>query len=152
MNTSAENLLGLDLTTLNQHLRTISTIRTFFSHIRMEKALNQYSLTGKRDLFNKHPGVYIEEQKPSEIDCLTYVIGNERLESLIPYIQAHNGTPCAGDIIIYGYDIQFPKHAGIWQKDGTVVSKWGNEGPIIKHDWNKILLDYGNKALFAKQP
>ncbi len=82
-------------------------------------------------------------------DCTDYAIGNSRIQDLIPGILEHDGNPKQGDIIIYGHNINHPTHMGICQEDGTIKSKWGNNGPIMKHRWNQILPDYGKYAFFS---
>jgi len=84
-----------------------------------------------------------------EIDCVDYVIEKNKLEELIQGILEHKGEPKQGEIIIYGHNLRRPTHIGVWQEDGTVISKWGDEGPVIKHEWNKIIPDFGNYAFFS---
>jgi len=44
------------------------------------------------------------------------------------------------------------KHIGIVQKDGKIVSKWGDNGPIVRHPLWAIPECYGNIARFSRMP
>ena len=81
-------------------------------------------------------------------DCKYYAIGNKSLDDITPGILNHDGNPKPREIIIYG-SLLNPRHMGIWQEDGTVISQWGDNGPIIRHRWNQVIPDYGKYAFFS---
>lgn len=81
-------------------------------------------------------------------DCKKYALGDRDISLIIPGILNHAGCPKEGDIIIYGTLCQ-PVHMGLWQRDGTVISKWGDNGPLVKHNWNQVIPEYGKYAFFS---
>jgi len=83
------------------------------------------------------------------IDCVNYAIGSNEFNDVLPGILEHDGNPEEGDIIIYGNSIDQPIHMGVYQSDGKIISKWGDSGPLMKHDLKKIVLGHGKYALFS---
>jgi len=95
-------------------------------------------------------GVELVEYIVGDLHCHAYAVGNGVKDSdLVPGILEHDGNPNAGDLIMYGSSINRPLHIGIWQEDGTVISKWGDIGPVMKHEWDLVIPDYGNRAFFT---
>jgi len=94
-------------------------------------------------------GINFIERGKRGMDCREYAIKEKTLEDLIPSILEHTGMPKKGEIVIYGNKIYSPKHMGVYLGNNEVISKWGDKGPIIKHQLNQVLLDYGNKVLFS---
>lgn len=87
--------------------------------------------------------------KAYNIDCVKYVLGNFKLKDTIQGVLEHSGNPSKEDLIIYGHSINHPTHIGVYQNDGKIISKWGDNGPIIKHDIDKIIWNYGNYFFFS---
>ena len=84
------------------------------------------------------------------IDCTRFAIGDTKVADLVPGVLQHDGKPEAGDIIIYGHGLKYPTHVGIWQEDGTVESKWGDYGPVMKHKWDHGVPGFGKYVFFSK--
>ena len=104
---------------------------------------------------NKKPldrisGVEVVDYIPGKLDCHAYAVGDGVDDSDIAQgVLEHDGNPNAGDLILYGSSINRPLHIGIWQQDGTVISKWGDIGPVMKHEWDLVIPDYGNHTFFT---
>jgi hypothetical protein len=61
-------------------------------------------------------------------------------------------THKAGDMVLYRNPSRFGKeftHAGIVQRDGTVISKW-SWGPLLRHRMLDVPSFYGSKLVFVK--
>lgn len=55
-----------------------------------------------------------------------------------------------GDIVAYfGRDAQLA-HAGIYEGDGTIRSKWGENGPVLRHLVEMVPLSYGVTYSFLR--
>ena len=133
-----------------RHLKQkIRKINNKDERIKIWQALIWLSHEGVREYLDKIKGIeYLG--RTNGIDCMNYTIGDATPKELVQGILEHNGNPEAGDIIIYGHSLNYPSHIGVYQEDGTIKSKWGDNGPIMKHKWNQILPDYGKYAFFSK--
>lgn len=109
-------------------------------------ALTYYTWEGSRRLLNEIEGVTFVGR--GEGDCVQYAIGHRDIRVMLPGIYTHSGIPEAGDLIVYG-DLNRPCHVGIWQEDGSVISKWGDIGPVMRHEWSLVLPEYGKYAFFT---
>lgn len=143
---------------LNQKIRKLKNKKERWE---IWKSMQWISFEGNLYHLNQIGGIeykgHIENNNGLEnFDCVSYAIGDAGLEDIIPGILEHNGNPEAGDLIIYGHGftrnraLRRPTHTGVWQEDGTVVSKWGDNGPVMKHEWNKVIPDFGKYAFFSK--
>ena len=108
---------------------------------------------GVRDYLEKIEGIKYLKSIDKDLDCVQYLLGEEnvqeRIRETIPGILKHDGNPKSGEIITYGFDLNNPTHIGIWQEDGTVVSKLGPSGPVLKHKWNQLPSGFANCAVYS---
>lgn len=131
---------------LKQKIRKVGNRR---ERKKILNALIWLDIEGVLDYINKIEGVEYIEAIPKEIDCFRYIIRERDPKSLVPGILEHKGIPEPGDFVIYGKNLQVPRHIGIWQEKGDVISKWGDYGPVMRHEWNKILPFYGKYMFFS---
>ncbi|GEM_PF-5629962 len=127
----------------------IRPVWNFIERWKIEHAMPWLIYEGSTHLLDKIDDIEFCGSLRGNIDCRQYAIGDRSLKELIPGVLEHNGNPEPGDIIIYGYGIHCPKHVGIWQRDGRVLSKWGDYSPIMLHRWNQVVFDYGFSAFFS---
>lgn len=120
------------------------------------KALMWLEFEGTTKFLDQIDGLKYLEAGKSGIDCVEYAIGKTKLENIIQGIINHDGNPKPGELIIYGNgftegkSLKNPLHMGVWQKNGKVVSKWGNKGPLIEHEWDKIVPEFGRYSFFSE--
>jgi len=125
-------------------------IRNWLQRIKLGKAIQDLDFFGSLKLLDEIKGAEFVERVHGKVDCLQYAMGEVNLEKLAQGSLKHNGNPREGDIIIYGHDINYPSHCGIWLNDERVISKLGDYGPVIKHGWNQVFLQYGKIAFFSR--
>jgi len=101
--------------------------------------------------------------KPESIvydDCFAYVFDiarsspelNSAIDDLVRPLNTRK--PQEKDCVFYsgGLGCIEVKHIGIVQKDGKIVSKWGDDGPIVRHPLWAIPECYGNRVRFSRMP
>ncbi|KHO54615.1 MAG: hypothetical protein QT10_C0014G0013 [archaeon GW2011_AR19] len=126
----------------------IGKLKNKDERIKIWQALIWLDREGVKKYWDELEGVkYLDRNRG--IDCVKYAIGDATIQELIPGILEHTGNPEPGDTIIYGHSINQPEHMGVYQKDGTVISKWGDNGPLIKHKLEKIHIDFGKYFFFS---
>ena len=146
----------LEKRSLNQKIRRIGNIiercKIQVAMERLGRGVPQYlnQIQGIEFLKEESVGYmkYMENQGQSS-DCLRFATGHIDENLMVPGILEHNGIPEAGDIIIYGKNLQNPLHVGIWQEEGNVISQWSDCGPIMIHKWNQIIPMFGRVAFFT---
>ncbi len=88
-------------------------------------------------------------------DCESYALGRNGIMSNLPLWFSEITDPRQGDIALYERKTSvqgvtdFP-HVGICQEDGSVISRWGGGGPILKHPMNFVPTCYGDKVHFFR--
>lgn len=90
-------------------------------------------------------------------DCERFAINSITLDEHASFRHINDFSnvhdPKEGDLVIY-MDNRSPlykaKHVGIYQKDGSVISKWGWGGPVLKHPIFFVPTSYGNSIIFSR--
>jgi hypothetical protein len=98
------------------------------------------------------PDVVILSPSTVNYQCNEYAIGCLSPKHLMDNAITKDQVPKAGDIIFYvGENANFHgiTHVGVYQKDGTVISKWG-DGPLVWHTVESVPTEYGNEASFSR--
>ena len=104
---------------------------------------------------NKLKIIYPLPAKSNRCNCFAYALGlDERVmpyafdqvikKDLIPTV-----TPKKGDIVVY-YSNGYVPHAGCYESDSKVISKWG-DGGIFLHDTFMCPNSYGNNVEFFRK-
>lgn len=97
-------------------------------------------------------------KKEGKYNCFAYALGLD--QSVTPYTFnqviknkdiVSTVMPKKGDIVAY-YNGKYIMHAGRYESDSKVISKWG-DGPIFLHDTFMCPANYGdNVGFFGKVP
>ena len=149
------NFEDLRAKNLKQEIRKLHNKKTRWQ---IWSAMNWLSYEGDKSYLEQIGGITPVESLDSVsgyIDCVEFAIGHKDISLLVPGVLQHSGIPQAGDIIIYGrglwsgYGLKHPTHVGVWQNDGKVISKWGDHGPVMHHEWDKVVPDFGAYAFFS---
>lgn len=93
--------------------------------------------------------------KSNRCNCFAYALGlDERVmphafdqvikKDLVPTV-----TPKKGDIVVY-YSNGYVPHAGRYESDSKVISKWG-DGAVFLHDTFMCPDNYGNNVKFFRK-
>jgi hypothetical protein len=118
---------------------------------RIEKATNKYPA----DEWHRHvKGASLVCSAYNGQDCTSYALGRKRANPLLKKFPEID-DPQEGDIALYCIKMQerlYPLHVGIYQKDGTIVSKWGIHGPVLKHPIDSVPILYGSTVHFRRPP
>jgi len=98
----------------------------------------------------------VDRYDHSQQDCIDYALGIQKRNckgasclNLYPDIN----EPQEGDIALYlkrEKDGDIIAHAGIYQKDTTIVSRWGTGGPIFNHPIDFVPRNYGDYVIFRR--
>ena len=131
---------------LNQKLRKI---RNRKERIKVRRAVDWLMIEESARFLGEIPDIEFVKYIFGRYDCRQYAIGDAQRKEVVPGIIGHDGIPRAGDTIIYGHGLKYPKHIGVWQTDGRVLSKWGDHGPVMLHRWDQVILDFGKYAWFS---
>jgi len=114
-----------------------------FERIRVERTLNSAYYYESMDFLDKINGFEFLESGFPGVDCHRYLVGKASPEKLVQGVFGHDGNPMVGDLIIYGYDLNHPTHLGLVEATNgnlKIRSKWGDNGPIMSHNWNQVPL------------
>jgi len=85
-------------------------------------------------------------------NCETYALGTSGIRNVLSGLYADISNPQEGDIVLYHSEENGVVHVGIYQKDGTVMSKWGNMGPVLRHPVDHVPSSYGDTVMFRRIP
>ena len=88
----------------------------------------------------------------SGVSCEQYAIGTNGLRHSIAALYPKLDSLKAGDIALYWDEDRGTVHVGRLQEDGSVVSKWGNGGPVLKHPIDMVPSCYGSHVFFRRIP
>ena len=86
------------------------------------------------------------------VSCEQYAIGTNGLRHSIAAIYPKLDSLLAGDIALYWDEDRGTVHVGRMQEDGSVVSKWGNGGPVLRHPLDMVPSSYGSYVFFRRIP
>ena len=99
----------------------------------------------------------IKEPDFNKEDCADYVLGTEReglsVKEFLEKIAKEVKNPLKGDIIAYRYSYceKWTPHIGIYQEEGSIMSKWGPGGPIFLHPEDHVPTIYGDRIKFYRK-
>ena len=88
----------------------------------------------------------------TDVSCEQYAIGTNGLRHSIAALYPKLDSLKAGDIALYWDEGSGTVHVGRVQEDGSVVSKWGNGGPVLKHPIDMVRSSYGSHVFFRRIP
>jgi hypothetical protein len=87
-----------------------------------------------------------------DVGCEQYVIGTNGFRHSIAAIYPKLDSLRAGDIALYWDEDRGTVHVGRIQEDGSVVSKWGDGGPVLRHPVAMVPSSYGSWVFFRRIP
>ena len=107
------------------------------------------------EFINQLPyGVTLVDFPYYEKSCESYALGNNgklKDEIFDHFCRVNEGKEKEGDIVVYTDHFGDVQHVGIYEKDGMVISKWGETGPVLKHPVGLVPKSYGEIVFFLRQ-
>jgi len=88
----------------------------------------------------------------TDVSCEQYAIGTNGLRHSIAALYPKLDSLKVGDIALYWDEDRGTVHVGRIQEDGSVESKWGNGGPVLKHPIDMVPSSYGSHVFFRRIP
>jgi len=85
-------------------------------------------------------------------DCGEYALITPEVRNYLPHLFPEIEEPEEGDFVLYYSKEEGILHVGIYQGDGSVISKWGTNGPVLEHPIDLVPLSYGESYLFLRIP
>ena len=98
------------------------------------------------------PEIILIEPPTPDKDCEEYALGTVGIRNYLPYLFQEIDKPQEGDIVLYKNPGEGIVHIGRYQKDGSVISKWNTDGPVLKHPLDLVPLSYGTTVIFQRIP
>lgn len=86
-------------------------------------------------------------------DCEEYALGKIGIMGFLPDWFPEVEIPTRNDIVLYSMKTTYNEiatHVGRYQEDGSVISRWGVEGPVFRHPIHFVPTDYGNIVRFFR--
>jgi hypothetical protein len=102
--------------------------------------------------------IELVEPPSKKTDCEMYVTGLEESYGILLFDGCDRvawDEELPGDIVLYMEDSNGTltrEHAGFYEGDNIVRSKWGRDGPVLRHPLEVVPLSFGSIALFLKKP
>lgn len=153
-------------------------LRNMLSKIVISSGTGRYRRWYTPGLFEKHVAPLLPvsikviappPQKKDNYNCFIYALGLQKNSGIIrsskgfiysAFVQKILDareveivqTPAADDIVLYRNPKRFGKeftHAGVIQKDGTVISKW-SWGPLLHHSLFDVPELYGSEITYLR--
>jgi len=97
-------------------------------------------------------GIELVEPPFPGVSCEEYAVGTTGFRHCIAALYPKLDELAAGDFALYYDDDHGTVHVGRIQEDGLVVSKWGNDGPVLRHPVDMVPEDYGWFVFFRRIP
>lgn len=97
-------------------------------------------------------GIKVVEPPFHDVSCEQYAISTDGFRHSIAALYPKLGSLEAGDLALYYDEERGTVHVGRIQEDGSVVSKWGNCGPVLKHPIDMVPSSYGSWIFFRRIP
>jgi len=96
--------------------------------------------------------ISLVEPPSPDVSCEQYALGTNGFRHSIAAIYPKLDSLKEGDIVLYWEEDRGTVHVGRMHEDGSVISKWGNGGPVLKHPIDMVPTSYGEWVFFRRIP